>query len=81
VTRPQVAVLSATYDHPRADPDSIVGAVREDLGEVPPGRRRRGSLCRVRRPIAETLITDTLITDTLIADTQRSTPTAQYLGS
>ena len=34
VTRPRVAVLSAVYDHPHADTDSIIGAVREDLGEV-----------------------------------------------
>jgi Fur family ferric uptake transcriptional regulator len=34
VTRPRVAVLSAVYDHPHADTDSIIGIVREDLGEV-----------------------------------------------
>jgi Fur family transcriptional regulator, stress-responsive regulator len=34
VTRPRVAVLSAVYDHPHADTDSIVGVVRDDLGEV-----------------------------------------------
>jgi Fe2+ or Zn2+ uptake regulation protein len=34
VTRPRVAVLSAVYDHPHADTDSIIGVVREDLGEV-----------------------------------------------
>ena len=34
VTRPRVAVLSAVYAHPHADTDSIIGAVREDLGEV-----------------------------------------------
>jgi Fur family transcriptional regulator, stress-responsive regulator len=34
VTRPRVAVLSAVHDHPHADTDSIIGAVREDLGEV-----------------------------------------------
>lgn len=34
VTRPRVAVLSAGHDHPPADPDSIIGTVREDLGEV-----------------------------------------------
>jgi len=33
-TRPRVAVLSAVYDHPHADTDSITSAVREDLGEV-----------------------------------------------
>jgi len=34
VTRPRVAVLSAVRDHPHADTDSIIGAVRENLGEV-----------------------------------------------
>ena len=34
VTRPRVAVLTAVYDHPHADTDSILGAVRDDLGEV-----------------------------------------------
>ncbi len=34
VTRPRVAVLSAVYAHPHADTDSIIGAVRQDLGEV-----------------------------------------------
>jgi len=34
VTRPRVAVLSAVHDHPHADTDSIIGVVREDLGEV-----------------------------------------------
>jgi Fur family transcriptional regulator, stress-responsive regulator len=34
VTRPRVAVLSAVHDHPHADTDSIIGLVREDLGEV-----------------------------------------------
>jgi Fur family transcriptional regulator, stress-responsive regulator len=34
VTRPRLAVLSAVHDHPHADTSSIVGAVREDLGEV-----------------------------------------------
>jgi Fur family ferric uptake transcriptional regulator len=29
-----VAVLSAVHDHPHADTDSIIGIVREDLGEV-----------------------------------------------
>jgi Fur family ferric uptake transcriptional regulator len=29
-----VAALTAVYQHPHADTDSIVGAVREDLGEV-----------------------------------------------
>jgi Fe2+ or Zn2+ uptake regulation protein len=34
VTRPRVAVLCAVYDHPHADTDSIIGVVREDVGEV-----------------------------------------------
>ena len=34
VTRPRLAVLTAVRDHPHADTDSIIGAVREDLGEV-----------------------------------------------
>jgi Fur family ferric uptake transcriptional regulator len=34
VTRPRVAVLSAVHDHPHAETDSIIGAVRSDLGEV-----------------------------------------------
>ncbi|AHH97329.1 Ferric uptake regulation protein [Kutzneria albida DSM 43870] len=34
VTRPRVAVLTAVYDHPHADTDSILGVVRGDLGEV-----------------------------------------------
>ncbi|MFY9807369.1 MAG: Fur family transcriptional regulator [Pseudonocardiaceae bacterium] len=34
VTRPRVAVLSAVHDHPHADTDSIIGVVREHLGEV-----------------------------------------------
>jgi len=34
VTRPRVAVLSAVHDHPHADTDSIIRAVRETLGEV-----------------------------------------------
>jgi Fe2+ or Zn2+ uptake regulation protein len=34
VTRPRVAVLSAVHDHPHADTDSIIGAVRQDLGQV-----------------------------------------------
>src|SRR6195952_4042642 len=34
VTRPRVAVLSAVHNHPHADTDSIIGAVRQDLGEV-----------------------------------------------
>ena len=34
VTRPRVAVLSAVHDRPHADTDSIIRAVRQDLGEV-----------------------------------------------
>ena len=34
VTRPRVAVLTAVYEHPHADTDSIIGVVRDDLGEV-----------------------------------------------
>jgi Fur family transcriptional regulator, stress-responsive regulator len=34
VTRPRVAVLNAVYEHPHADTDSIIGAVRQELGDV-----------------------------------------------
>lgn len=34
VTRPRVAVLSAVHDHPHADTASVIGIVRDDLGEV-----------------------------------------------
>jgi Fe2+ or Zn2+ uptake regulation protein len=34
VTGPRVAVLRALHGHPHADTDSIIGAVREDLGVV-----------------------------------------------
>lgn len=34
VTRPRVAVLSAVHSHPHADTDTIIGVVREDLGDV-----------------------------------------------
>jgi Fur family transcriptional regulator, stress-responsive regulator len=34
VTRPRVAVLDAVHNHPHADTDSIIGAVRADLGDV-----------------------------------------------
>jgi Fur family ferric uptake transcriptional regulator len=34
VTRPRVAVLNAVHEHPHADTDSIIGVVREQLGEV-----------------------------------------------
>jgi Fur family transcriptional regulator, stress-responsive regulator len=34
VTRPRVAVLSAVREHPHADTYSIIGLVRDELGEV-----------------------------------------------
>jgi Fe2+ or Zn2+ uptake regulation protein len=34
VTRPRVAVLATVHDHPHADTHSIIGVVREHLGEV-----------------------------------------------
>ena len=34
VTRPRVAVLAAVHERPHADTDSIIAAVREDVGEV-----------------------------------------------
>jgi Fe2+ or Zn2+ uptake regulation protein len=34
VTRPRVAVLTAVHDHPHADTDAIIGAVRAGLGDV-----------------------------------------------
>ena len=34
VTRPRMAVLTAVFEHPHADTDSIIGFVREELGEV-----------------------------------------------
>ena len=34
VTRPRMAVLSAVHAHPHADTDSLIGAVRADVGEV-----------------------------------------------
>jgi Fur family ferric uptake transcriptional regulator len=34
ITRPRVAVLSAVYEHPHADTQSILGVVRAELGEV-----------------------------------------------
>jgi Fur family transcriptional regulator, stress-responsive regulator len=34
VTRPRVAVLTAVHGRPHADTDSIIGAVRDDLGDV-----------------------------------------------
>ena len=36
VTRPRVAVLGAVHDHPHADTTSIIGHVRQQLGEVSP---------------------------------------------
>jgi Fur family ferric uptake transcriptional regulator len=34
VTRPRLAVLSAVHAHPHADTDSLITAVRRDVGEV-----------------------------------------------
>jgi Fe2+ or Zn2+ uptake regulation protein len=34
VTRPRLAVLSVVHDHPHADTDSIITAVRQDFGQV-----------------------------------------------
>jgi Fe2+ or Zn2+ uptake regulation protein len=34
VTRPRLAVLTAVHNNPHADTDSIIGAVRADLGDV-----------------------------------------------
>ncbi|HWH12123.1 MAG TPA: Fur family transcriptional regulator [Solirubrobacteraceae bacterium] len=34
VTRPRAAVLAAVDEHPHADTNSIIGLVREDLGDV-----------------------------------------------
>ena len=34
VTRPRLAVLAAVYEHPHSDTESILRAVRDDLGEV-----------------------------------------------
>jgi Fe2+ or Zn2+ uptake regulation protein len=34
VTRPRVAVLRAAHAHPHSDTESIIGAARQDLGEV-----------------------------------------------
>ena len=34
VTRPRVAVLTAVHEHPHADTDSIIEAVRASAGEV-----------------------------------------------
>ena len=42
VTRPRVAVLRAVHDHPHADTDTIISAVRADL---PRCRTRRCTTC------------------------------------
>lgn len=34
VTRPRLAVLAAVHEHPHADTDSVIGAVRRDLPAV-----------------------------------------------
>jgi Fur family ferric uptake transcriptional regulator len=34
VTRPRVAVLTAVHEHPHADTDAIITAVRTDVGDV-----------------------------------------------
>jgi Fur family transcriptional regulator, stress-responsive regulator len=34
VTRPRMAVLAAVHEHPHADTNSIIGAVRSQLGDV-----------------------------------------------
>lgn len=34
VTRPRVAVLGAVHEHPHADTEELIGAVRRDLGAV-----------------------------------------------
>jgi Fur family ferric uptake transcriptional regulator len=34
VTRPRLAVLAAVHEHPHADTQSLVGAVRDQLGDV-----------------------------------------------
>jgi Fe2+ or Zn2+ uptake regulation protein len=34
VTRPRLAVLAAVHEHPHADTDSLIGAVRSELGAV-----------------------------------------------
>ncbi|GAC1435867.1 MAG: Fur family transcriptional regulator [Solirubrobacteraceae bacterium] len=36
VTRPRLAALAAVHRHPHADTTSIIGFVRDDLGEVSP---------------------------------------------
>jgi Fur family ferric uptake transcriptional regulator len=34
VTRPRLGVLTAVHNHPHADTDTIIGAVRRELGDV-----------------------------------------------
>ena len=34
VTRPRLSVLAAVHEHPHADTDTIIGAVRRELGAV-----------------------------------------------
>ena len=34
VTQPRIAVLGAVYEHPHADTESLIGVVRDQLGEV-----------------------------------------------
>lgn len=34
VTRQRLAVLEAVHDHPHADTDAVIGAVRQQVGEV-----------------------------------------------
>lgn len=34
VTRPRLAVLEAVHQHPHADTETLIGAVRADVGEV-----------------------------------------------
>jgi Fur family transcriptional regulator, stress-responsive regulator len=34
VTRPRMAVLAAVHEHPHADTDQLIGAVRRELGDV-----------------------------------------------
>ena len=43
VTRPRVAVLNAVHEHPHADTDSIIGAVRGISVRCPTGRLRRAA--------------------------------------
>ena len=45
ITRPRVAVLGAVYAHPHADTQSILGAVRGELGDV---SQRPSTTCSTR---------------------------------